>query len=87
MSRIPDEVRGVAYVQDHPVGPDDPVFDAINEVWFDSLDALRGPRRLAGRPPRSRADLMDPATCATLCLARNRSSPDAAARDPPVLGA
>lgn len=37
---VPDDVRGLAYVQHHPVG-DDPPYDAVNEVWFDSLDALR----------------------------------------------
>jgi hypothetical protein len=64
--RIPDEVRGVAYVQDHPLG-DDPAFDAINEVWFDRLDDLR--RRaewFAARPVP--ADLMSPAECWTAYL-------------------
>jgi hypothetical protein len=36
---IPDDVRGLAYVQHHPLG-DDPPYDAINEVWFDSLESL-----------------------------------------------
>jgi hypothetical protein len=64
--RIPDEVRGLAYVQDHPVG-DDPPLDAINEVWFDRLDDLR--RRaewFAARPVP--ADLMSPAECWTAYL-------------------
>jgi hypothetical protein len=55
---IPDDLRGFAYVQDHPVP--DSAFDAINEVWFDRLDDLR--RRadwFAARPVP--ADLMDPA--------------------------
>ncbi len=64
--RIPDELRGLAYVQNHPRG-DDPPFDAINEVWFDRLDDLR--RRaewFAARPIP--ADLMSPADCWSLYL-------------------
>ncbi|HET8619035.1 MAG TPA: hypothetical protein VFM27_08750 [Acidimicrobiales bacterium] len=64
--RIPDELRGLAYVQDHPRG-DDPPLDAINEVWFDRLDDLR--RRaewFAARPVP--ADLMSPAECWTAYL-------------------
>ncbi|HEX5944964.1 MAG TPA: hypothetical protein VFY82_01745 [Acidimicrobiales bacterium] len=64
--RIPDDLRGSAYVQDHPRG-DDPPFDAVNEVWFDRLDDLR--RRaawFAARPVP--ADLMSPAECWSLCL-------------------
>lgn len=36
---IPEEVRGCAYVQNHPLaaGP----YDAVNEVWFDDVDGLR----------------------------------------------
>jgi hypothetical protein len=63
---IPDDVRGLAYVQDHPVG-DDVAFDAVNEVWFDRLDDLR--RRadwFAARPIPS--DLMSPAECWSLYL-------------------
>jgi EthD domain len=40
---IPDEVRGLAYVQNHPVrldGREWPL-DAVNEVWFERLDHLR----------------------------------------------
>ena len=40
--RIPDEVRGQAYVQNHPVpldGHEWPL-DAVNEVYFDRLDHL-----------------------------------------------
>lgn len=37
---IPDDVRGLAYAQLHPVA-DDPPYDAINLVWFDDFDALR----------------------------------------------
>lgn len=41
--QIPDEVRGAAYVQNHPVALDGHVWplDAVNEVWFDRLDLLR----------------------------------------------
>jgi hypothetical protein len=40
---IPDDVRGLAYVQDHPVRRDDVVwaYDAINEAYFDDLEGLR----------------------------------------------
>ncbi len=41
-STIPDDVLGLAYVQNHPVPrPDgDWLYDAINEVHFDDLDGL-----------------------------------------------
>jgi hypothetical protein len=64
--RIPDDLRGFAYVQDHPLG-DDPPLDAVNEVWFDRLDDLR--RRadwFAVRPVPE--DLMSPAECWSLYL-------------------
>lgn len=39
---IPDVARGAAYAQNHPVpATGEPTYDAINEVWFDDLDALR----------------------------------------------
>jgi hypothetical protein len=40
---IPADVRGLAYVQNHPIDPDDHdwPFDAVNEVWFERLDLLR----------------------------------------------
>jgi len=63
---IPDDVRGLAYVQDHPLDDAAP-FDAINEAWFDSLDALR--RRadwFASRPVP--AELFDPDECFALYL-------------------
>jgi hypothetical protein len=63
---IPDDLRGLAYVQDHPVG-DDPPLDAINEVWFDRLDDVR--RRaewFAVRPIP--ADLMSPSDSWSLVL-------------------
>ena len=65
---IPDDIRGLAYVQNHPVD-DDPPFDALNEVWFDSLGDLR--RRaewLAARPVPS--DLFDPSSSFSLHLRR-----------------
>jgi hypothetical protein len=37
---IPDEARGLAYVQNHPV-PGGWAYDALNEVYFDDLDSLR----------------------------------------------
>lgn len=40
---IPAGVRGLAYVQNHPVprdGHDDWPLDAVNEVWFERLDDL-----------------------------------------------
>lgn len=55
---IPEDVRGEAYVQDHPLpGGDEPPYDAVNEVYLDGLDALRrrrdwfaARRAGAGRP-------------------------------------
>ena len=42
---IPDDVRGLAYAQNHPVLPaeEEPEWplDAVNEVWFERLDHLR----------------------------------------------
>ena len=40
---IPDDARGLAYVQNHPCPrPEgDWAYDALNEVYFDDLDALR----------------------------------------------
>jgi len=41
---IPEEARGRAYVQNHPL-PDAGAgwaYDAVNEVYFDDLDGLRG---------------------------------------------
>jgi len=63
---IPDDVRGLAYVQDHPLDDAAP-FDAINECWFDTVDGLR--RRadwFASRPVP--ADLFDPDECFALYL-------------------
>jgi len=63
---IPDDVRGLAYVQDHPLDDAAP-FDAINEAWFDALAGLR--RRadwFASRPVP--ADLFDPERCFALYL-------------------
>lgn len=63
---IPDEVKGNAYAQLHPVD-EDPVFDAVNEVWFDDLAALTGRAEwFAARPVP--AELMDPSTCGALYL-------------------
>ncbi len=40
---IPDVAKGCAYTQNHPVARPDGEwpYDAVNEVWFDDLDALR----------------------------------------------
>ncbi len=55
---IPNAVRGVAYVQDHPTG-DDPPVDAVNEAWFADLASLRQRADwFAARPVP--ADLFDP---------------------------
>ena len=35
---IPDQARGLAYAQNHPA--DERGYDAVNEVWFDDIDAL-----------------------------------------------
>lgn len=37
---IPDVARGNAYLQNHPAGAC-PTYDAINEVYFEDMDALR----------------------------------------------
>jgi hypothetical protein len=41
--RIPDDARGEAYVQNHPLVRDSGewAYDACNEVYFDDLDGLR----------------------------------------------
>lgn len=63
---IPDDLRGLAYVQDHPLG-DDPPLDAVNEVWFDRLDDVhRRAEWFAARPVP--ADLMSPPDCWSLVL-------------------
>lgn len=41
VTAIPDEVRGRAYVQNHPDPAGERVYDAVNEVWFDDLAGLR----------------------------------------------
>lgn len=40
---IPDEAKGLAYVQNHPLPPPEEgwVYDAVNEVYFDDVDSLR----------------------------------------------
>ena len=63
---IPDEVRGLAYVQYHPTAADPPL-DAINQVWFADLDALRVRAEWFAARPIPEA-LMDPSTCGILYL-------------------
>lgn len=41
VTAIPDEVRGRAYVQNHPDPAEERAYDAVNEVWFDDLAGLR----------------------------------------------
>jgi hypothetical protein len=55
-STIPDELRGLAYVQNHPLPGREWPYDAVNEVWFERLDHLRRrgeflAERLAAAPP------------------------------------
>lgn len=40
---IPDVAKGCAYAQNHPLprANGDSLYDAVNEVWFEDLDALR----------------------------------------------
>jgi hypothetical protein len=39
---IPERARGLAYVQNHPrAGTGVNAYDALNEVYFDDVDALR----------------------------------------------
>jgi hypothetical protein len=63
---IPDEVKGLAYVQYHPTAAD-PELDAVNQVWFADEASLRVRAEwFAARPiPES---LMDPSTCGVLYL-------------------
>jgi hypothetical protein len=57
--QIPETVRGLAYVQNHPVlldGHEWPL-DAVNEVYFEDLDALRQRRDwFAARRPRTKKE-------------------------------
>ena len=70
---IPADVLGLAYVQHHPVAVD-PLYDAINEVWFDSLEALRHRAEwFAARPIP--ADLFAPDECFSLYLREAHASP------------
>ena len=60
--QIPDEVRGLAYVQNHPVpveGHEWP-FDAVNEVWFERLDDLRRRRDWFAARPGAVPSFMSP---------------------------
>jgi len=60
---IPDDVRGLAYVQNHPVVVDghEWAFDAVNEVWFERLDHLRLRQAwFADRPVAATAGFMSP---------------------------
>jgi hypothetical protein len=41
VTAIPAEVRGLAYVQNHPDPAGERAYDAVNEVWFDDLAGLR----------------------------------------------
>ena len=57
---IPDDVRGLAYVQNHPLRGRRRVaaYDAVNEVYFDDLDGCGGGSTgsgttRSGRPPTS----------------------------------
>jgi hypothetical protein len=38
--RPPEPARGLAYVQNHPLEESSRAFDAVNEVWFASIDDL-----------------------------------------------
>ena len=73
--QIPEDVRGSAYVQNHPVRVDghDWPFDAVNEVYVERLDELR--RRsawMAARQDRARradtAPFMSPTETWSMCL-------------------
>jgi hypothetical protein len=80
---IPDEVRGLAYVQNHPVALDgrDWPLDAVNEVYFERLDHLR--RRAewfaARQEPAQRTEaesLMAPTGTGSLYLRETPVAPD-----------
>jgi hypothetical protein len=38
---IPDEARGLAYVQHHPIPGGDVAYDAVNAAYFDDLEGLQ----------------------------------------------
>jgi hypothetical protein len=68
--RIPDDVRGLAYVQNHPLlvaGRTWPL-DAVNEVYVEQLDdLLRRHAYLASRQ-QSADDLMSPTETWSMCV-------------------
>lgn len=64
---IPDEARGQAYVQDHPVlgaGAPTAPYDGLNEVWFDDIAGLDARRAWFAAHEVGRTDdgLFAPAT-------------------------
>lgn len=68
--RIPDDVRGLAYVQNHPLpvpGRTWPL-DAINEVYVDDLDGLRRRHAYLAARQQSADDLMSPTETWSMCL-------------------
>lgn len=55
---IPDEVRGRAYVQNHPLprAAGNWAYDAVNEVYFDDVDGLRARSEWFGENLRGQAE-------------------------------
>jgi hypothetical protein len=81
---IPDDVRGLAYVQDHPVAPDgcDRPLDAVNEVYFEGLDDLRRRRDWFAARQGVTDDLMSPTEAWSLFVREFPVSPSGRDRPP-----
>jgi hypothetical protein len=70
---IPDETKGHAYVQNHPVAnAESPwTYDAVNEVYFDDLDAMRSRNDFFRKHDVARADA-DLVSAATFVAVREQ---------------
>lgn len=79
---IPDEARGLAYVQNHPLtwGGAKPPFDAVNEVWFDDRASLR--RRIDWFAENLRDADEDLVSQSWFLAVREKPLPDALQRPP-----
>ena len=73
--RIPDDVRGLAYVQNHPLRVEGRTWplDAINEVYVEDLGQLRRryaylAARQAGQPGQGADGLMSPTETWSMCV-------------------
>jgi hypothetical protein len=90
--RIPDEVRGLAYIQNHPLrveGRTGPL-DAVNEVYVEQLDHLRRRHAYLAARQQSADDLMSRTETWSMCVeeslvpsARPRPTPSRRRADRP----